>query len=163
MGYNLFMTDKQIMKQLLDYAREKMEQKNAYPFAAFVVRSGVVISRSYNRFNDSRDPTTHGEMEAMSAVNRSIEHKQFVVLPDGYELFSTCEPCLACFDAALWANVKKFVFSVDHHDFPDYFHSHSYNIENYEKDNPGEIKVVRSVLHDDGVKLFSEAKQKYGW
>lgn len=157
------MTDEQIMKQLLDYARQKMEEKNAYPFAAFVVKNGVIVSRAYNHFNDSRDPTTHGEMETMSAVNRSIEPKKYVVLPDGYELFSTCEPCLACFDSALWANIKKFVFSVDHQDFPDYFHNHSYNIEDYERDNPGGIRVVREVLHQEGVKLFKWAKQKYGW
>lgn len=158
------MTDEQIMKQLLAYAREKMEKNNAYPFAAFVVRNGVIVSRGYNRkVNLYGDKTSHGEMEAMSAANRSLEHKQYVVLPEGYELFSTCEPCLACFDSALWANIKKFVFSVDHHDFPDYFHDHPYNIANYEQDNPGEIKVVKKVLHEQGRKLFKEAQQKYSW
>ena len=74
------MTDEQIMQRLLDYARGKMEKSNAYPFAAMVVKNGVIVSRSYNRFNVTRDATTHGEMEAMSAVNRSLEHKQYVVL-----------------------------------------------------------------------------------
>lgn len=152
------------MKELIEYAFEKMEKNNAYPFCAFVVKDGVVISRGYNeRVNLYGDITTHGEMEALSKANKSLKQKRLVVLDKDYELYSTCKPCLACFDTALWANIKKFIFSVDHNDFPNYFHDHPYNIENYEKDNPGEIVVVRRILHDQGLKLFKTAKEKYGW
>lgn len=158
------MTDDEIMTQLLAYARKKMENNNAYPFASFVVKNGEIVSRAYNkRINLYGDKTTHGEMEAISEVNRSLKQKKLVVLDEGYTLYSSCEPCLACFDAALWANIKTFVFSVDHHDFPDYFHDHPYSIENYEKDNPGDISVTRHVLHEEGLKIFADAKKKYGW
>lgn len=153
-----------IMQTLIEYAYEKMSKNNAYPFAAFIVKDGVIISRGYNsRINDFGDKTTHGEMEAMTKANRALLQKRLVILGKDYELYSTCEPCLACFDSALWADIRKFVFSVDHHDFPHFFHDHPYNIETYEKDNPGEIQVVRKVLNNEGIKLFHLAKQKYGW
>jgi len=152
------------MGQLIAYAMDKMDNHGAYPFAAFVVKDGVVISRAYNsKINLYGDKTTHGEMEALTKANRALLQKHLVILGPGYELYSTCEPCLACFDSALWADIRKFVFSVDHHDFPDYFHDHPYSIEDYETDNPGEISVVRQVHHEDGLGLFRDAKQKYGW
>lgn len=158
------MTQDEIMRQLIDFAYEKMEKKNAYPFAAFIVKDGVIISKGYNsKVNLYGDKTTHGEMEAMSKANKALQQKRFVTLGKDYELYSTCEPCLACFDSALWSDIRTFTFGIDHHDFPEYFHDHPYTIEDYERDNPGEIKVMRGVIHDEIVELFQKAKQKYGW
>lgn len=158
------MTQDEIMQQIIEFGYEKMKDKNAYPFVAFIVKDGVIISRGYNsKVNLYGDKTTHGEMEAMTKANKALMKKDLVILGKGYQLYSSCEPCLACFDSALWANIDTFVFSVDHHDFPDYFHDHPYNIEDYERDNPGEIVVKRGILRDEGIKLFQEAKQKYGW
>lgn len=162
--YNQAMTDKEIMKELIEYAYQKMTKNNAYPFCAFIVRNGVVVSRGYNlRVNLYGDKTMHGEMESLSKANRALRPKNLVFLGKEYELFTTCEPCLACFDTTLWTGIRKIVFSVDHHDFPEYFHDHPYNTEDYEKDNPGEITIIRSLLHDKGVELFKEAKKNYGW
>jgi guanine deaminase len=158
------MTQTEIMSELIKYAYEKMDKNNAYPFCAFIVKNGVIVSKGYNsRVNDYGDKTMHGEMEALSKANKALVSKHLVVLDKGYELYSTCEPCLACFDSALWADVKRFVFAVDHSDFPEYFHDHDYNIEDYEKENPNEISVDRKVLHKEGLELFKKAKEKYGW
>ena len=158
------MSEVEIMKELLAFARKKMEKDNVYPFCAFVVKNGVIISKGYNKnVNLYGDKTTHGEMEALSKANMALMQKRLVILGKDYELYSTCEPCLACFDTALWADIGKFVFSVDHIDFPNYFHDHPYNIEDYQKDNPNEIVVVDKVLHEEGVLLFTDAKAKYGW
>ena len=152
-----------IMQQLLQYAHEKMDKNGAYPFCAFIVRKGVVISRAYNRrINLYGDKTTHGEMEAFSKACRAMNLKDLNFNKE-YELYTTCEPCLACFDTALWHHIGKIVFSVDHHDFPEYFNDHPYTIEDFEKDNPNNITIKRKVLHDEGVKLFKIAKQNYGW
>ncbi|MCR4329838.1 MAG: deaminase [Candidatus Roizmanbacteria bacterium] len=158
------MQEQDIMRELIRYAYEKMEKQKAYPFCAFIVKKGVIISKGYNsRINLYGDKTTHGEMDALTKANKSLLQKRLVILGKDYELYSTCEPCLACFDTALWADVKKFVFSVDHNDFPHYFHDHPYNIEDYEKDNQGEIIVKRNVLHAEGLALFKKAQQNYGW
>jgi tRNA(Arg) A34 adenosine deaminase TadA len=55
-----------IMNLLIHYGYEKMEKNNAYPFCAFVVKSGVIISKGYNnKVNLYGDITTHGEMEGL--------------------------------------------------------------------------------------------------
>lgn len=154
--------EEQIVKELIQYAYEKMEKDNAYPFCAFIVKDGVVVSRGYNeRVNKYGDKTMHGEMEAMKKACKALNSRTSFL--KGYSIYSTCEPCLACFDSALWAGINKFVYSVSHEDFPQYFNDHPYSLKDYQNDNPNTIKVVRDVLHDEGMKLFNTAKEKYGW
>ena len=151
------------MSDLIKYGHEKMEKNNAYPFCAFIVKNGVIISRGYNkRANLYGDKTTHGEMEAFSQACRSLQLKDLIFGKE-YALFTTCEPCLACFDTSLWHKIGKIVYSVDHHDFPEYFHDHPYTIDDFEKDNPAFITIKKGLSHQDGIQLFNKAKQKYGW
>ncbi len=153
--------DEQIIRELIMYSYEKMENNHAYPFCAFIVKDSVIISKGFNdRINSYGDKTTHGEMEAMKKA--CIELHSGIILK-GYSLYSTCEPCLACFDSALWSQINRFVFSVSHNDFPEYFNDHPYSIKDYQNDNPNEIMVVRDVLHEEGIRLFKTAKDKYGW
>lgn len=153
--------EEQIVKELIQYAYEKMEKNNAYPFCGFVVNDGVIISRGFNeRVNKYGDKTVHGEMEAMKKACLALH---VGINLRGYSLYSTCEPCLACFDSALWAGINKFIFSVSREDFPNYFNDHPYTLKDYQNDNPNEITVVREVLHDKGIKLFKTAIEKYGW
>jgi guanine deaminase len=153
--------DEEIMHELIEYAFEKMLSKDAYPFCAFVVKDGEVVSRGFNeRVNLYGDKTTHGEMEAMRRATRAQSSGLFL---KGNGLYSTCEPCLACFDTGLWSGITKFVFAVDHSDFPEYFNDHSYTTKSFEKAYPDKVKFIRGLLHDEGMQLFRVAKRKYGW
>lgn len=157
------MTEEQIMRELIRYGYEKLEKNNAYPFCAFVVKRGVIVSRGYNsRVNLFGDKTMHGEMVALSNACKTLQISSLIFSKE-YELYSTCEPCLACFDTALWHKIGKIVFSVGKNDFPEYFHDHPYSIKDFEKQNHNYIQINRGVLHDEGIKLFKKAKQKYGW
>lgn len=157
------MVEELIMKELIQYSLEKLEKNNVYPFCAFVIRNGVVISRGYNdKVNLYGDKTRHGEMEALSIACKTLQINDLIFGKE-YELYTTCEPCLACFDTALWHKIGKIVFSVGKKDFPEYFHDHPYSIDDFEKQNPNFIQIKKNVLHDEGVKLFEKAKQKYGW
>lgn len=151
------------MAELIEFAKNKMEKKRVYPFCAFVVKDGVVISRGYNeRVILYGDITTHGEMEAIRRAAKVLQRVEPPYLT-GYSLYSTCEPCLACFDTVLWCGINEIVVSVDHYDFPEYFHRHPYMVENFAVDFPGKIKYQTKVLHERGIRLFKEAKKKYGW
>jgi tRNA(Arg) A34 adenosine deaminase TadA len=150
-----------IMHSLIQFAHDKMFNHNAYPFCAFIVKDNEIIGKGFNsKVNDYGDKTMHGEMEAMK--DACIKLSNGIYLED-CSLYTTCEPCLACFDACLWSKIKTFVCSVDHSDFPDYFHDHDYTIDDYLKSNPGKITYETHVLHNEGISLFKEAKQKYGW
>lgn len=159
------MSDEEIMKQLFDYAYEKLIHHNAYPFCAFIAKEGVIISKGYNdRVNAYGDKTMHGEMEAIRRAMKSVrKDSKDLVFDKTYTLYSTCEPCLACFETALWANIGRIVFSVDHNDFPEYFHDHNYTLDDYVKNHPEGARIIKGVLKEEGVNLFKFAKRKYGW
>jgi len=152
--------DEQIMKNLIDYGYQQMKKLDAYPFCAAIVKDGVIISRGYAMISTYGDKTTHGEMVAMRRASRALSRG---IDLKGYSIYSNCECCLACFDAALWAGIRSFVFATDHTDFPEYFHDHPYQIDDYIKDNPGEINVIKGVLREEARELFMTAKKKYGW
>jgi tRNA(Arg) A34 adenosine deaminase TadA len=156
-------TEEKLMDQLISYAYEKMDKNHAYPFCAFVVNNGIVVSKGFNsRVIDYGDITTHGEMEAFSKAAKSLKLKD-LIFGKSYTLYTTCEPCLACFDTALWHRIGKIVYSVDHTGFPEYFHDHPYTIDNFIEENPNFIQIEKNVLKDKGIKLFKKAKEVYGW
>jgi len=71
--------EKSIMKELIQYGYEKLEKNNAYPFCAFVVRSGVIVSKGYNsKVNLFEDKTSHGEMEAFSIACKTLQIKDLI-------------------------------------------------------------------------------------
>ncbi len=154
-------SDEEIMQELVKYAHLKIVKNNAYPFCTFIVKNGVILAKGYNiRVNAYGDKTMHGEMEAMRRATTALANNLDL---SGCTLYSTCEPCLACFESALWTKTKRFVIGITHDDFPEYFHDHPYTIEDYEIDNPGDIEVVRNVCHEQNINLFQLAKEIYGW
>ena len=157
------MTDDEIMADLLAYARDKFETKGALPFCAYTAKKGVLIAKGYYDKGDSYGaPTNHGEMNAIRKACFSLRSYEDL---EGFDLFTTCEPCLACFETALLVGVKRIVFAATHND-PEldvFFNFHSYYPEDYVKNHPGEIALIESNQRGAAVTLFKEARQKYGF
>lgn len=94
------MTDR-FMREALKEAREGIANGEGGPFGAVVVRDGVIVGRGHNRVLARRDPTCHGEMEAIrDACARLGTHDL-----SGCEIHTTAEPCPMCLGAILWANI----------------------------------------------------------
>ncbi|MGH2569307.1 MAG: nucleoside deaminase, partial [Bacteroidota bacterium] len=62
------------------------------PFAAIVVKNGVVIGRGVNSVTATNDPTAHAEVVAIREACKAVKSFQL----EGCELFTTCEPCPMC-------------------------------------------------------------------
>ena len=82
------------------------------PFAAAVVRDGVVVAEGVNRVTRDLDPTAHAEVVAIRAACQAIGDFSLA----GTTLYTSCEPCPLCLSAALWARVDRVVFAADRHD-----------------------------------------------
>lgn len=82
------------------------------PFAALVVRDGVVIATGHNRVTRDLDPTAHAEVVAIREACRTLG--TFVLT--GTTLYSSCEPCPLCLAAALWARVDAVAYAADRDD-----------------------------------------------
>ena len=78
------------------------------PFAALVVREGVVIASGCNQVTRTNDPTAHAEMVAIREACRVLGDYQLT----GCEIYCSCEPCPMCLGAIYWARPARVYFAA---------------------------------------------------
>jgi tRNA(Arg) A34 adenosine deaminase TadA len=79
-----------------------------FPFGAVIVRDGAVIARGRNQGRTNRDPTGHGEMDA---IRKCLAERGPAALR-GSTLYTSGEPCAMCMGAILWCRVGRLVFAA---------------------------------------------------
>ncbi len=78
------------------------------PFAALVVRDGVVVATGVNRVTRDGDPTAHAEIVAIREACRALGDFQLA----GCDVYSSCEPCPMCLGAIYWARPARVYFAA---------------------------------------------------
>lgn len=89
------------MGEALQEAYEGIERGHGGPFGSVVVKDGEIVGRGHNCVLLKKDPTCHGEMEAIRDACRKLDTFDL----SGCELYTTAEPCPMCLGAVLWANI----------------------------------------------------------
>ena len=82
------------------------------PFAALVVKDGVLLAEGVNRVTRDLDPTAHAEVVAIRAACQAIGSHVLA----GAVMVASCEPCPLCLAASLWARVDRVVYAADRND-----------------------------------------------
>jgi guanine deaminase len=83
---------------------------NGGPFAALVVKDGVVIATGTNQVTRDNDPTSHAEIVAIREACRVLGDFQL----SGCDLYASCEPCPMCLGAIYWARPSRVFFAATH-------------------------------------------------
>jgi len=78
------------------------------PFAALVVRGGVVLGGGVNSVVDDHDPSGHGEVVAVRDATRRLGTADLA----GAVVYSNCEPCAICRLVAAAAGVNEIVYAA---------------------------------------------------
>lgn len=99
------------MKQAIDLAVENV-RRDGGPFAALVVKDGIVIATGANQVTRSNDPTAHAEVVAIREACRVLGDFQLT----GCDLYTSCEPCPMCLGAIFWARPSRVFFAATHGD-----------------------------------------------
>ena len=100
------------MKIALEEAYEGISANHGGPFGAVVVKSGEIVGRGHNRVLYKKDPTCHGEMEAIRDACKNLGTYDL----SGCELYTTAEPCPMCLGGILWANIRKVYYGCNRED-----------------------------------------------
>ena len=91
------------MEEAVKEAYAGVKAHEGGPFGSIIVREGKIVGRGHNRVLLKKDPTCHGEMEAIrDACNTLGTHDL-----SGCVLYTTAEPCPMCLGAILWANIGE--------------------------------------------------------
>ena len=97
------------MQEALKEAYEGIQNGHGGPFGSVVVRDGKIVGRGHNRVLVKKDPTCHGEMEAIRDACRNLGTHDL----SGCELYTTAEPCPMCLGGILWANISTIYYGCN--------------------------------------------------
>ena len=77
------------------------------PFGSVIVKDDKIVAEGSNKVTLNNDPTAHGEVVAIRQACKNINNFNL----NGYELYSTCEPCPMCLSAIYWARIDKIYYA----------------------------------------------------
>ncbi len=82
------------------------------PFGAIIVKNGEIIAKAHNQVIARKDPTAHAEILCIRNTCQKIGSYDLT----GCVLYSSCEPCPMCLNAAKWANIKTIYYAATRRD-----------------------------------------------
>jgi tRNA(adenine34) deaminase len=107
------MSDQEIMIQAINEARKSSEPIGC---AVVITRNGEVVAKAYNQQRKRRDATAHAEILAIREAGKMLGDKNL----DDCVIYSTCEPCIMCLSAMIFAKVPKLIYGTSmQKTFPD--------------------------------------------
>lgn len=95
------------MSAALSLARQAAKD-GEIPVGAVVVKNNEIIGRGRNRCEETLDPTSHAEIEAIRDAARNLGTWKL----DGCSLYVTLEPCVMCTGAIINARISELVFGA---------------------------------------------------
>ena len=96
------------MEAALAEAYRGITRGDGGPFGAVIVQRGAIVAKGHNEVLRSNDPTRHAEVCAISRGARKLGSPHF----RGCEIYSTTEPCVMCFAAIHWAQIRTVYFGT---------------------------------------------------
>ena len=142
------------MEAALQEAYEGIEKNHGGPFGAVVVKDGRIVGRGHNRVLYKKDPTCHGEMEAIRDACKNLGTHDLT----GCQLYTTAEPCPMCLGGILWSNIQEVYFGCDRIDtdrigfWDDVFYEYL--------DGKNDILSIRQIDHEKCLSLFEHYEAK---
>ncbi len=91
------------MQAAVEEAEKGILSDEGGPFGSVVVKDGEIVGRGHNQVVLLKDPTCHGEMQAIRNACRRLGTFDL----SGCVLYTTGEPCQMCLTACLWARLDK--------------------------------------------------------
>lgn len=142
------------MRRATKAAYKGIKRQDGGPFGAIIVKDGKVISEGWNHVVSRKDPTCHGEIDAIRKACSALNTFDL----SGCTLFTTSRCCLMCLTACRWANIDKIYYACEIEDaemigFRDDIFDKSIGV-NRDGIKGYEIQLDR----DEGLKLFEHYK-----
>ena len=95
------------MREAIRLSNENVEKGSGGPFAAVIVKDGVIVASGVNLVTTNNDPTAHAEVVAIREACATLQSYQL----ENCEIYCSCEPCPMCLAAIYWARISKIYFA----------------------------------------------------
>ena len=95
------------MREAIRLSMQNVEKGSGGPFAAVIVKDGIIIASGVNLVTTNNDPTAHAEVTAIREACAALHTFQLY----GCEIYCSCEPCPMCLGAIYWSRMSKIYFA----------------------------------------------------
>jgi guanine deaminase len=110
--------DREFMLETIRLMRQTgCVDKTGGPFGALIVKDGKVIATGGNRVLADKDPTAHGEINAIRNACKALGTHNL----SGCVLYTSCMCCALCYSASYWARIDKVFYAAACEDYVDDF------------------------------------------
>ena len=142
------------MRRAIELARQSsIVEKAGGPFGCVIVKDGAIISEGANHVIRDKDPTSHGELNAIRAACKKLGTHDL----SGCDIYTTGEPCPMCYAACWWARVETIYYASTVQDAKQYGDFDDQLIVESMKDNIENRKVTATqLLVDEMLALWKE-------
>lgn len=128
-----------------------------WPFGAVVECNGIIVGRGRATDKTTGDVTDHAEIMAIRSACRELGTNN---LKD-CTIYCTNEPCLMCAAGIFQANIPRVVIGVSRDDLSHLLRKRNLAIEHLAHDSGYEIQIVRGILKEKILDLFSDIRNPF--
>lgn len=147
------------MRLALKEAYRGIDRGHGGPFGACIVKGSRVIATGHNEVLKTNDPTRHAEVCAISRAAKALGTPHF----RGCDLYSTTEPCVMCFAAIHWAQIRRIYFGTSIQDVAKLgFNELSLSNEKLRSLSKSPVEIVPGFMKDACRELLDDWNARLG-
>ena len=139
----------EFMKRAIELSIESVN-KGGGPFGCVIAKDGKIVSEGSNKVTSTNDPTAHGEIVAIREACKKLNNFNL----NGYELYSTCEPCPMCLSAIYWARIGKIYYANTREDAQKIDFDDSLIYSEFKKKIHKRKIPMNQMMRDEALKAF---------
>ena len=133
--------DEEFMQIAIEEAKKGNGPKK---FGSVVVKNNKLIAKAYATVYEENDPTKHAEIKAISRAANALKNRRL----NGCILYTTCEPCMMCIGAVLWARMDGVIYGMSRNEALELFNDSSHWHMNIEKLVPKGFEIKKGILKE---------------
>ncbi len=143
------------MRRAIALAHENIRAGGG-PFAAVVVKDGLVVAEGVNQVTATNDPTAHAEVVAIRAACKTLATFQLT----GCDLYTTCEPCPMCLGAIYWARPARVFYAGLAHDAATAGFDDAFIYDEIKLSHASRRIPMSGLLREEGIAIFDAWRAK---
>lgn len=147
--------EEKFMRKAIELSVENVKNGGG-PFGAVIVRNGEIVATGVNRVTDNCDPTAHAEVNAIRAACQKLGTFNL----EGFEIYTSCEPCPMCLGAIYWAHLDKMYYGNNKHDAASIGFDDSFIYEEIALTPDKRRLLSKELLHEEALQAFKEWTNK---
>jgi tRNA(Arg) A34 adenosine deaminase TadA len=147
--------DEKYMELAIEEAREA-KQAGELPIGAVIIRNGKVVARNQCREATEKTVLAHAELHALNDACKVLGRTDL----SDCVIYCSNEPCLMCAAAIFQAKIQRVVIAVDRTDLPHLLRDRKFRIDHLAEDSGYSPQIVRGVLKDKVLALFSGIQRR---